>query len=67
MRLNIGENAMKFELISIFVGVEFDQSALQHLNQVGYYRIVGLLLLASGKPRIDRHLFYLILSAIKFN
>ena len=53
---------MEFMLIGVLMGVEFDESALEDFYEVAHDRVVGLLLLASGKPRINRHLFIYIIS-----
>jgi hypothetical protein len=50
MHLDIGEDSVKFALICGLVSVEFDEPALKDLDEVADYGIVGLLLLASGKP-----------------
>ena len=62
MLLYIGEDSMEFMLIGVLMGVEFDESALEDFYEVAHDRVVGLLLLASGKPRINRHLFIYIIS-----
>lgn len=64
--LDIGEDAMELRLVCLFACIEFDESALKHLNEVAHYGIVELLLLPSGEPRIDRHLFlFIFISARK--
>jgi len=66
MRLYVCEYRVKFNFISFLPCIEFDQSALKHLYEVAYYRIIGLLLLSSGKPRINGHwVLFNIIVAIK--
>jgi hypothetical protein len=57
--LQTGEYAVELALVGLLPHVEFDDPSLEDSDEVQDERVVRLLLLAGGEPRVDRHFIYI--------
>ena len=46
---------MELVLVGLFRGIEFDDSALQDVEEIKEEDVIGLLLMPSSKTRVNRH------------
>ena len=57
--LQVVQDAVEFGLICLLASVKFNYPALEDGDEVHYEAVVGLLLLAGGEARVDRHFIYI--------
>ena len=64
--VQVGEDGMELVLVGLLGSIEFDDSALEDVDEVEEKTIIGLFLVPSGKTRVYRHdYFYFIHKPIK--
>ena len=57
--LQVEQDAVEFGLICLLASVKFNYPTLEDGDEVHYEAVVGLLLLAGGEARVDRHFIYI--------